>query len=298
MQPPTVTTVTASACATAQVAAIGSRTLERAAAFARAQKLDVTTLHGTYEALAADETIDIVYIATPSFRHVSDSIACLSCGRAVLCEKSMATSFSEASRVIELARARGLFFSHGVWSRFFPVMTEIRRQIESGAIGEIRSVHASFCQNDGAGSCSAMSETGIYCVQFLLWVYGGVAPQVVGVQYSLHPETGQDEHVAALLRFPCGGIGSFECSLAHASPRTATICGTKGVIEVPFPFWCPTALTVQTMTGLGSQTFGEKLTITIPLPEIPGPFNFVNSQGLLYEAAEATRCILANEVEP
>lgn len=35
----------------------------------------------------------------------------------------------------------------------------------------------------------------------------------------------------------------------------ATICGTKGVIEVPFPFWCPTSLTVTTMTGAASQTF-------------------------------------------
>jgi len=283
----------------AEVAAIGSRTADRASLFADEHGVAEATIYGTYEELAADESIDIVYIATPSARHVSDSLMCLQNGRAVLCEKSMASSVEEAARVLELARSRNLFFLHGVWSRFFPAMAEIRRLIESGAIGDVCSVHASFCQNDGAGSCSAMAETGIYCAQFLLWAYGGLVPRVVGVQHSLHPETGHDQHVAAVLEFPGGGVGSFECSLRHPSPRAATICGTKGVIEVPFPFWCPTSLTLQTMTGLGSQTFGERQEVHFPLPEVEGAerLNFVNSQGLLYEAAEATRCILAGETE-
>jgi len=195
--------------------------------------------------------------------------------------------------VLQLARSKRLFFLHGVWSRFFPAMAEVRRLIESGAIGKVVSVRASFCQNDGAGSCSAMAETGIYCAQLLLWTYGGVAPRVAGVTYSLDDETGHDTHVAAVLEWPCGGVGSFECSLRHPSPRSATICGTLGVIELPFPFWCPAEVTVQTMTGLGSQTFGEKKTIRFPLPEVSGAerLNFVHSEGLLYEAAEATRCL-------
>ena len=45
-----------------------------------------------------DDSIDIVYIATPSSRHVADSLACLEAGRAVLCEKSMAPSAEEAER--------------------------------------------------------------------------------------------------------------------------------------------------------------------------------------------------------
>lgn len=228
-----------------------------------------------------------------------DSLACLENGKAVLCEKSMAPSASEASRVLDLATSRRLFFLHGVWSRFFPAYAEIRRLIESGAIGQVCSVHASFCQRDGAGACSAMAETGVYCAQFLLWVYGGVAPRVVGVSYTLDEDTGLDTHVSAALEWPCGGKGTFECSLRHPSPRGATICGTKGVIEVPFPFWCPTSITVQTMTGRGSQTFGEKTVLSFPLPKVndADQLNFVNSQGLFYEAAAATQCMLDGAIE-
>lgn len=172
--------------------------------------------------------------------------------------------------------------------------------IESGAIGEVRSVRAEFCQDDGAGSCSAMAETGIYCAQLLMWAYGGVAPsRVVGVQRAVDPTSGHDTHVSALLEWPCGGVGTLECSLRHPSPRAAVICGSKGVIELPFPFWCPTHFTVQTMSGLGSQTFGEKIEHRFELPEVADAetLNFVNSQGLLYEAAAATACIQRGELE-
>ena len=47
------------------------------------------------------------------------------------------------------------------------------------------------------------------------------------------------------------------------------------------------------MTGPASQQWGEEVTHTFPLPEVPGPFNFVNSEGLAYEAAEASRAARA-----
>ena len=84
------------------------------------------------------------------------------------------------------------------------------------------------------------------------------------------------------------GVGTFECSLRHPSPRAATICGTRGVIVVEYPFWCPTAFTVQQMDGEGSQRFGAPTRHAFDLPPIApradAPFHFVNSQGFAYEA--------------
>lgn len=277
------------------VAAVGSRSVDRASEFAATIGLDDSTaLHGSYESLAADESLDVVYVATPSLRHVDDALMCLSAGRAVVCEKSMAPSATEAKRVLDAAAAAQLFFLHAVWSRFFPAMSRLRAVLRSGAIGRVTSAHVSFGQNDGAGTCSATLETGVYCVQFLLWVFEDAAPVVHGVVPNLHP-SGQDQMVTATLQFPCGGVGTFECSLMHASPRTATICGTEGVITVPFPFWCPTSFTVQRMDGAASQQFGPEETYSEPLPAVAeGPFNFVNSQGLAYEATEVNRCIRQN----
>ena len=49
------------------------------------------------------------------------------------------------------------------------------------------------------------------------------------------------------------------------------------------------------MDGAASQQFGPEETYSEPLPAVAeGPFNFVNSQGLAYEATEVNRCIRQN----
>ena len=99
-----------------EVAAVGSRSDEGANRFGDAH--NISGRHGSYEALARDDSLDIVYVATPSMRHVDDSLLCLEAGRHVLCEKAMAPSLQEAKRVVDKAVAKDRFFLHGVWSVF------------------------------------------------------------------------------------------------------------------------------------------------------------------------------------
>ena len=281
-----------------EVHAAGSRSIESATRFA--DKWDVPKRYGSYEDACKDPDVDVVYVATPSLRHPADCLLALNNGKAVLCEKSMAPNVDSAREVLEVAKANNLLFVHGVWSRFFPAMQKIREIIDSGAIGDVRSARASFCQNDGAGSCSALLETGIYCAQFLQWVLSdpsdatGGHPVVIGPPRKNHAEQSHlDEHVSALLDFG-GRMGTFECSLAHVSERSATVYGTKGVIEVPFPFWCPTKIKVTAMSGAGSQVWEEPVEHNFPLPndiKPLAPFNFVNSEGLSYEAGEVNICV-------
>lgn len=276
--------------------------------------LSRSLLHSrSYEEVVKDKDVDICYVATPSLRHPQDCLLAIRNGKAVLCEKSMAPNHTTAKQILDAAKDSNLLFVHGVWSRFFPAMKKIKEIINSGDIGTVRSARASFCQNDGAGSCSALLETGIYCAQFLQWALGdpndagsGKAPVVKGACQTLHA-SGHDEHVTAIIEFPENKIGSFECSLAHCSDRSATIYGSEGVIDIPFPFWCPTKIKVTKMTGLGSQKWSkpemhefalpsDMVPLTTETGEVPG-FNFVNSQGLAYEAEEVNRCFREGLIE-
>ena len=231
-----------------EVIAVGSRSVEGAKKFG--DRWGIPRQYGSYEEAASDKDVDVCYIATPSMRHPQDCLLAIQCGKAVLCEKCMAPDDIIAKEILDAAKAANLLFVHGVWSRFFPAMKKIREIIDSGEIGTVRSARASFCQNDGAGSCSALLETGIYCAQFLQWALEGpdastdnaakndnTGPIVRGACQVLHEESGLDEHVSALIEFPGKSIGSFECSLAHCSSRSATIYGSEGVIDIPFPFW-------------------------------------------------------------
>ena len=287
----------------AEIVAIGSRSWESAKSFARRLDIQQATIYDSDDAFARDDAIDIVYIATPSSRHVEDSLRCLKAGRHVLCEKSMAYDAEQTAAVLSTARDKNCFFLHGVWSRFFPAMHQIRSLIESGVIGDVYSAHASFCQNEGAGSCSAMAETGIYCVQFLTFIFAGRDATVKGVAYVADHDgsSGFDSHTAATLAFQGGGIGTFECSLRHASARDAIICGTQGVIRVKYPFWCPTSISVQVMNGEASQTWSKEEVINFPLPKNAEQgkehFNFINSRGLAYEVDAVHRCLSRGHLE-
>ena len=51
------------------------------------------------------------------------------------------------------------------------------------------------------------------------------------------------------------------------------------------------------MTGLGSQDWSEPQTYTFDLPSVDGPFNFVNSEGLLYEAQAVNDCLAKGKTQ-
>jgi predicted dehydrogenase len=67
------------------VAAVGSRTATAAQAFA--SKYRIGRAHGSYEELAADDEVDVIYVATPHSGHYPAARMCLLAGRAVLVEK-------------------------------------------------------------------------------------------------------------------------------------------------------------------------------------------------------------------
>ena len=92
-------------------AAVASRTLENAQSFA--EEFGFEKAYGSYEELARDESIDIVYIATPMHKHYEDTLLCLENGRNVLCEKSIALNTKQAEEMFEKKKKKGLFLPCG-----------------------------------------------------------------------------------------------------------------------------------------------------------------------------------------
>ena len=135
----------------AEVVGVGSRSAASAEVFASEHGLSCAQAFGSYEALASSEAVEVVYIATPIDRHVEDSLLCLRADKAVLCEKSMARDAGEAATVVQVARERGLFFMHGVWTACFPAVREARRLVaqgEAGPLGTVRQCLVDYNQND------------------------------------------------------------------------------------------------------------------------------------------------------
>ncbi|KAJ8247940.1 hypothetical protein GJAV_G00252330 [Gymnothorax javanicus] len=268
-----------------KIDAVASRTLKNAEEFA--EKHGIPKAYGSYEEMAKDPEIDIVYVGVIHPQHLPAAQLFLRAQKNVLCEKPLAMNSREVKQLIASARDNNVFLMEAIWSRCFPVYKELCRSLAEGAVGEVKIVTANFglpplhipnrVKNELGGG--ALLLIGVYCLQFALMVFKGERPESVHAT-GVRLETGVDESMVVVLKFSENRMAICSCSIAVMMSNDATICGTKGTIRVPSPMWCPTRLEVN---GQESQ---------YPLPEPSMPLNFTNSTGLRYEAEEVRHCLL------
>ena len=126
----------------AELVAVGSRTQESADAFG--DEFDVPRRHPSYEALANDPEVDAIYVSTPHSHHKDNAILCLEAGKAVLCEKPLTVNAAQAEAMVAAARRNDVFLMEAMWTRFIPLMVDVRRRIAAGEIGDPLMLIADF----------------------------------------------------------------------------------------------------------------------------------------------------------
>lgn len=88
--------------------------------------------------------VDVVYIGSLNPQHYEICLLMLEHGKNVLCEKPLCLNRKQAKKVIQYAEMKKLFLMEAVWSRFFPAYQYLRKQIDSGVLGEIQEVDVEF----------------------------------------------------------------------------------------------------------------------------------------------------------
>jgi predicted dehydrogenase len=268
----------------AETVAVASRTVERAEEFGA--EFDIPHRHGSYEALAEDPDVDVVYVASPHSRHEADTLLFLEAGKHVLCEKPFALNEAQARRMVDTARERDLFVMEAIWSRFLPAYVRLGELLADGVIGDVVSVDADFGIRfpydpmhrlfDLALGGGALLDLGIYPLQLATLVLG--PPRDVHAVANL-TEGGADEHVAAVLAHEPGALSTIRAATQVTLACTARISGTEGVIDLPIFMHCPSSLSVSTIAG-------------VDVHDVP-----IVGEGLRYQVAEVHRCIAAGELE-
>ena len=129
----------------AQCYAVASRDLERAKAFA--EKFDIPKAYGSYEELAKDPDVELIYIAVPHSHHYMYMKMCLEHGKPVLCEKAFTANAAQAKEILELSKEKGVFVGEAIWTRYMPSRKIIDDAIAAGKIGEVNFVTANLGYN-------------------------------------------------------------------------------------------------------------------------------------------------------
>ena len=94
--------------------------------------------HGSYEALAADPDVDVVYVASPHAFHLEHARLALGAGKHVLCEKPLTLNAAEAEAMIAAAAEAGRFLMEAMWMACNPVIRALRSGLEEGRFGAPR----------------------------------------------------------------------------------------------------------------------------------------------------------------
>jgi predicted dehydrogenase len=101
----------------------------------------------SYEALLADERIDVVHLTTPNSLHYEQVRAALAAGKHVVCEKPLALTAEESADLLARAEESGLVHCTNFNIRFYPQVQEARARARGGDLGEIWSVHGGYLQD-------------------------------------------------------------------------------------------------------------------------------------------------------
>ena len=225
-----------------ELVAVAARTREAAVAFAGRHQ--IPRAHAGYDALIADPQVDAVYVATPHTLHFAHSASALRAGKAVLCEKPLATSFAECEALFDIARGGGGYLMEGMWTYFLPAIQVAKRWVSEGRIGRIRHIKADFgypllpfdanrreYDKTLAGGC--LLEMGIYPIA-LAWLFLEQEPMSVQV-VARHAPNGVEDDVAMLFEY-----GSCTATLATSFRAKlhnwAYVIGEDGYIAIP-DFW-------------------------------------------------------------
>ncbi len=218
-----------------ELTAVGSRRIAAAKDFAERFG---GRAHGSYEDLAADPDVDVIYVATPHSRHLEDVMVCLSAGKHVLCEKSLAMNASDAETMVTEARSRGLFFAEAMWTRTNPNTRKMLSMIRDGAIGTPLQVRAELGFKaeaekirmwDPTLGASALLDVGIYPVTFAYLVLG--EPVSIAANGVLSDE-GFDINGGATLTYASGAVANLAWNQVSHSDNRSSIAGDLGLIEV------------------------------------------------------------------
>ncbi|MFC5410362.1 Gfo/Idh/MocA family protein [Larkinella bovis] len=110
-------------------------------ATAAQQVLGAVKNHTSFEAMLATKP-NIVWLATPTPLHASQSIQALEAGVHVFCEKPMTATREEARQLASVVDRTGLTFGVGFYLHFWRGMQLLKGLIDQGKLGNILHLHA------------------------------------------------------------------------------------------------------------------------------------------------------------
>lgn len=212
--------------------AVGSRTLEKAEAFAR--EWGIPKPYGSYTELINDPDVDLIYVGTPHSHHYDVTKEALLAGKPCLVEKAFMANYRQAKEIVDLAREKKIFLAEAIWTRYQPVVKMVHDLIGSGRIGIPCLVTATLGYSMGEKPrimrpdlCGgALLDLGVYALNFVRMFFPA---DIVSMESQcVKSETGMDLTNAISIILADGVLCNLQSSAACVGDNIGVIAGTDG----------------------------------------------------------------------
>lgn len=229
-----------------ELVAVMGRDPDRTKAFAAEHGAE--TAASTIDDFLSAPGLEAVWIATPTFLHHEQGLACLKADKHVLLEKPLATSSEEAWELVEAAEAADRVLATGYQNRYFTGHRNMAELVRGGAIGDVSVMRTYYGVHRGpegppewrkhreSARWGALADIGTHHVDFIRFLLGEIGDVHSLTGHQLGYET-EDVAVAGL-RLESGALASLTVSVNVWTPSTRVeVHGTTGVLiaEDTFP---------------------------------------------------------------
>ncbi|WP_163652546.1 Gfo/Idh/MocA family protein [Listeria sp. PSOL-1] len=224
------------------LAAVYSRTLEKASDFASKYQGEITPFDQIDEMIASDK-VDAIYIASPNSLHFKYALKCLAAKKHVIVEKPIFSTVAELKQAHELAKANGVFLFEAARHIHEPNFKILKKELARlGKVSGATLVYMKYSSRydkvlsgdsipnifslDFSGG--AIVDLGVYALYTAIALFG--APKKA-TYFAEKIHTGVDGHGTIILEYPAFNITIIQ-GKNQTSYLPSEIYGEKGTLVI------------------------------------------------------------------
>ncbi|KAJ4917830.1 putative oxidoreductase [Raphanus sativus] len=232
----------------ATIAAVASRSLEKAKTFATANGYQQSVkIHGSYESILEDPEVDALYIPLPTSLHVEWATRAAESGKHILLEKPVAMNVAEFDKIVAACEKNGVQMMDGTMWAHHPRTAKLKEFLfDSDRFGQFKNMHScfslvvdeDFLKNDirvkpNLDGLGALGDLGWYAIRAALFANNFELPKIVAASPgTVLNEAGVILSCGASLSWEDGRTASIYCSFLANVGMEITAVGTKGTLCV------------------------------------------------------------------
>jgi predicted dehydrogenase len=271
-------------CERSKPVALVSGHVDKAKKTAAAYGIDEKSIYtyDTFDDLAKNDAIDVVYIVLPNHMHAEFTIRALKATKHVLCEKPMAATSEECRKMIAAAKEneRQLMIAYRLhYEPHHLKAIELCRE----KIGALKTIDATNNQNVDAPNIrlskatagGPVGDTGVYCINAARYLSGEEPIEVSAFAHQPKDDprfAEVHESVSWQSKFPSGLIATSACSFGTSELRRFDVSGSKGSISMQKAFGYNGQRLILNVDGMSSDV------------DVPNPNHFTSEMDAFSEA--------------